>query len=113
VQQQQAAAAGAAERRSRFGAPVHVDEAARARSAAAVQQLGDPAQVGVRLMAQMNYGVAGRGLGRAGQVPSLSHISCFPALLKPKGRGRSWACSARQAIPVGLHAVRCMYGLLG
>ena len=43
-------------------------EEVKARAQAAVQQLGGTGNVGARLMAQMGYGTAGAGLGRAGQV---------------------------------------------
>lgn len=48
------------------------DEEAIKRSAAAAQQLGstigDPASIGAKLMSKMGFGIAGQGLGRAGQV---------------------------------------------
>ncbi len=49
----------------------NLDEEARKRSEAAVQQLaalGDPTSIGARLMGRMGFGAAGAGLGRAGQV---------------------------------------------
>ncbi|CAL8469862.1 g9404 [Coccomyxa elongata] len=48
----------------------NLDEEARKRSEAAVQQLaalGDPTSIGARLMGRMGFGAAGAGLGRAGQ----------------------------------------------
>jgi hypothetical protein len=62
-----------AERRTIFGSlSKQLDEEAQARSLAAAQQLGsiigDPTSVGARLMGKMGFGVAGQGLGRAGQV---------------------------------------------
>ena len=49
-----------------------LDEEAMKRSSAAAQQLGsaigDPASIGARLMGKMGFGIAGQGLGRAGQV---------------------------------------------
>ena len=59
-----------------FGNPAkQLDEEAQAKSLAAAQQLGsiigDPASVGARLMGKMGFGVAGQGLGRAGQVRQL------------------------------------------
>ena len=47
------------------------------KSAAAAQQLGsvigDPASIGAKLMSKMGFGVAGQGLGRAGQVRYAPH----------------------------------------
>ncbi|BDA43873.1 probable cell division cycle and apoptosis regulator protein 1 [Coccomyxa sp. Obi] len=48
----------------------NLDEEARKRSEAAVQQLaalGDPTSIGARLMGRMGFGAAGAGLGKAGQ----------------------------------------------
>lgn len=49
-----------------------LDEEAQKRSMAAAQQLGsvfgDPGSIGARLMGKMGFGVAGQGLGKAGQV---------------------------------------------
>ena len=61
------------DRRAFFVNPAkQLDDEAMKKSAAAAQQLGsiigDPASIGAKLMSKMGFGVAGQGLGRAGQV---------------------------------------------
>ena len=64
------------DRRAFFINPAkQLDDEAMKKSAAAAQQLGsaigDPASIGAKLMRKMGFGVAGQGLGRAGQVRCL------------------------------------------
>ena len=61
------------DRRAFFVNPAkQLDGEAMKKSAAAAQQLGsvigDPTSIGAKLMSKMGFGVAGQGLGRAGQV---------------------------------------------
>ena len=61
------------DRRAFFVNPAkQLDDEAMKKSMAAAQQLGsvigDPTSIGARLMSKMGFGVAGQGLGRAGQV---------------------------------------------
>ena len=60
-------------------------EEVKARAQAAVQQLGGTGNVGARLMAQMGYGTAGAGLGRAGQVRGRGQYAAGPGLGSPWG----------------------------
>ena len=69
----QASVAQPHDRRALFVNPAkQLDDEAMKKSAAAAQQLGsvigDPASIGAKLMSKMGFGVAGQGLGRAGQV---------------------------------------------
>ena len=66
------------DRRAFFVNPAkQLDDEAMKKSAAAAQQLGsvigDPASIGAKLMSKMGFGVAGQGLGRAGQVRCAPH----------------------------------------